>query len=61
MTAKYRVSSWRNRSGSVAQCDGCEIDPDVTRKQVQDHVATTGHTARFMVEDVTKYEPDSQA
>lgn len=52
-----RVDIIRRRSETMAHCDGCDINPDSTRERVRQHVKQTGHTARVLIEDVTKYEP----
>ena len=52
----------RFRQVTVADCEQCRgFDPDSTREQVRAHVRETGHTARVLVEEVTKYEPEREA
>lgn len=48
------------RGDGTADCEGCEIRPDVTRERLRQHVASTGHTARYTVEKVTTYRPKHQ-
>jgi hypothetical protein len=51
----------RLRYVTVAECERCgDLDPDSTRGQVRAHVRQTGHNARVLVEDVTKYEPERE-
>lgn len=45
------------RHQGTAECENCQrLHPDSTRERCRVHVQQTGHTVRFIVEDVTKYE-----
>lgn len=57
MNRGSRVDISRLRYGGTAECEGCDLRPDCTRERVRQHVAQTGHVARFIVEDVTVYRP----
>ena len=53
-----RVVIKRFRYGHVAECEGCDrLHPDSTRERCRVHVQQTGHKVRFVIEDVTTYDP----
>ena len=55
-TTSYSVDITRQRSGTTAECEGCDqLHPDSTRERVRRHVKLTGHKARVIVEDSTVY------
>jgi hypothetical protein len=54
------VAIKRFRYPGTAECEGCdEIHPDSTRDRCRVHVQQTGHRVRFVIEEVTTYEPES--
>lgn len=57
-----RVTIKRFRYHGTAECENCrQFDPDSTRERCRAHVQQTGHRVRFLVEDVTTYEPAKEA
>lgn len=54
---RARVRIDYHRGDGIAECEGCDIRPDVTRERLRQHVAATGHTAHFLVEKSTTYRP----
>jgi len=53
-----RLTVTRTRLPGIAECEHCDgLHPDSTRERVRVHVQQTGHTARYIIEDVTKYQP----
>lgn len=55
------VSIQRFRYEHTAECENCDrLNPGSTRERCRVHVQQTGHTVRFVIEDVTKYKPKSQ-
>lgn len=44
----------------TAECENCnKLNPEATRERCRVHVQKTGHTVRFIIEDVTRYEPQA--
>lgn len=59
MERKAKVVIFRARMEPRAECDQCEsLHPESTRQRVRQHVQTTGHRARVVVEDITVYRPE---
>jgi hypothetical protein len=51
------VAIERFRQQHVAECENCDkLHPESTRERCRVHVQLTGHTVRFVIEDVTKYQ-----
>lgn len=58
MTRAKRVVIKRFRHQGTAECEGCNrLHPDSTRERCRAHVRATGHKVRFVIEDVTAYDP----
>jgi len=58
MNDAKHVTINRFRYGHMAQCEQCnQLHPDSTRERCRLHVQQTGHKVRFLIEDVTTYEP----
>ena len=56
--AGHALITERFRQPGIAECENCnDLHPDSTRERCRVHVHQTGHTVRFVVEDVTKYRP----
>ena len=52
-----RITIQRQRGGGVAECEGCDrLHPDSTRERCRVHADRTGHTVRYVIEDVTIYK-----
>ena len=57
MNRGSRVRIDHVRMPGVAECEGCEVHPDCTREWLRQHVARTGHTARYVKQVDTVYRP----
>lgn len=57
MNRGSRVRIDHVRLDGYAECEGCEIHPEPTRERLRQHVAQTGHTARYVKTIVTVYRP----
>jgi len=54
------VKITRLRMLPTVECENCaELHPQATRRRCQVHAQQTGHTVRFIIEDVTRYEPQA--
>ena len=52
------AATTRVRHEGMAECEQCDrLHPDSTRERCRIHVNQTGHTVRFVIEDVTVYKP----
>lgn len=57
MNRGSRVRIEHLRTSGAAACSCGAIHRDSTRERVRQHVAETGHVARFVVEHITLYRP----
>lgn len=57
--AKVRIT--RDRQFGGVKCEQCEAGFEWTRERARQHVATTGHTVHFLIEDITIYQPAEDA
>lgn len=52
------VKITRVRMLPLVECENCgRLSPEATRERCRVHVQQTGHTVRFTIEDVTRYDP----
>lgn len=59
MSAAVKIT--RVRMLPLAECENCDaLSPEATRERSRVHVQQTGHTVRFIIEDVTRYEPAAE-
>ncbi len=61
MNRGSRVQATRYKEDAHAVCDVCRGAKQWTRERVRQHVIQTGHTVRYVIEDVTVYRPLSGA
>ena len=60
MSNAVAIKRYRNY-GAIADCEQCDkLHPDSTRERCRVHVQQTGHTVRYLIEDVTVYRPASR-
>jgi hypothetical protein len=54
-----RVATTRYKAEGYVACDapGCRFPLRATRERTREHVAATGHTARYVITDTTVYRP----
>jgi hypothetical protein len=58
MARAKRVVIKHFRHRGMAECEQCSnLHPDSTRERCRVHVQQTGHHVRFVIEDVTTYDP----
>lgn len=57
MNRGSRVRIEHFRQDGIAECEGCEIHPEVTREWLRQHVARTGHTGHYTKSIATVYRP----
>jgi hypothetical protein len=58
MARAERVVIKHFRHQGTAECEQCKnLHPDSTRERCRVHVRQTGHRVRFVIEDVTTYDP----
>lgn len=52
-----KTKTIRVKTKGHALCLRCGKRPEWTRERVRQHVVNTGHSVRFVIEDITIYEP----
>ena len=59
MSAGVKITHLRMLA--AVECVNCSArHPEATRERCRVHVQQTGHTVRFIIEDVTRYEPQDR-
>lgn len=51
------ITITRTRMPGIASCEQCGTTREWTRELARQHANRRRHTVRFVVEDVTRYEP----
>lgn len=57
MSMFTEVTATRFRLEGRATCSVCDWSTECTRTRARVHVKSSGHTVRFVIEDVTVYRP----